>query len=316
MIFGLSTPIGIPVAMAEVYTLENGNSFTGEMATLDEDGFIINLDSGGFSKRTELVYLSQETLKKLANNPKYRGLVTPFIDFPEEDMKPPEINVRQPERIEVVEEAGSFFSSFSTPIGILFIVAIYLGNLLAAFEVAAYRGRPAALVCGLSIILPLVTPVIFLSLPAAEGSYADQGEEEEEIEHAGVDAGAPAPPSPPPTAGAPGVPAMGQGKLGLKKSGGAGAGAGKEAQVFTRNDTEFNRHFFETKFSEFFRVVPSPAIKDMVLDFKGPKKDFVARRVTRISANEIHLQLIDGKKEVSLGFGEIVQVRLRHKNDK
>ncbi len=308
LLFGFTATI----ATAEVYTLENGNSFEGEMATLDEDGFVVRLTIGGFSDRTELVYLSQETLKKLAENPKYAELVTPFIDLPEEDMKPPEIIVRQPERLTLPEEKPSFFSGFATPMGILFVVACYFGNLLAAFEVAAYRGRPAALVCGLSVILPVVTPIIFLSLPAAEGSYADQSEAEPEFEEQVEEA--PAAPAPPPTAGAPGVPAMGQGKLGLKKSA-AGPGAA-EAKVYTRSDTEFNRHFFETTFSEFFRVVPSASIKDMVLEFKGTKKEYVARRVSRISANEIHIQLIDGKKEVSVSFAEIVQVALKHKDAK
>ena len=301
---------------AEVFTLENGNTYEGEMATLDEDGFIVNLAIGNFSKRTELVYLSQETLRKLAQNPKFSQYVTPFIDLPEEDMKPPEIIVRQPERLTISDEPSSFLSSFTTPIGILFIIACYLGNLLAAFEVAAYRGRPAALVCGLSVILPVVTPIIFISLPAAEGSYADSSSDEEEYEEAPVEA-APSTPPPPPSAGAPGIPAMGQGKLGLKKSAaGPASTESSQATVYTRNDTDFNRHFFETTFSEFFRVVPTPAIKDMVLEFRGTKKEYVAKRVTRISSSELSIQLLDGRKEMAINFGEIVQVKLRHKNDK
>ncbi len=301
---------------AEVYTLENGNTFEGTMATLDEDGFIVNLDIGEFSKRTELVYLSQETLRRLAENPKYTDFVTPFIDLPEEDMKPPEIIVRQPERLTLPEEKPTFFSSFTTPMGILFIIACYLGNLLAAFEVAAYRGRPAALVCGLSVILPVVTPIIFLSLPAAEGSYADHGDADEDEYEPIVDEATPATPPPPSNEGSTGVPAMGQGKLGIKRGATPQAAAASAAKVYTRSDTDFNRHFFETNFSEFFRVVPTPAIKDMVLEFKGTKKEYVAKRVTRISANELHLRLIDGKTEMSLSFGEIVQVKLRNKNDK
>lgn len=303
-----------PAIKAEVFTLENGNTFEGTMAALDEDGFVVALKIGEFSKRTELVYLSQETLRTLAEDPKYSQFVTPFIDLPEEDMKPPEIIVRQPERLTLTEEPGSFLSSFSTPIGILFIIACYFGNLLAAFEVAAYRGRPAALVCGLSVILPIVTPIIFISLPAAEGSYADQGEEDQFVEE-NVEA-TPSTPPPPPSAGAPGVPAMGQSKLGLKKSAGPAEAAGSAAKVYTKSDTDFNRHFFETTFSEFFRVVPSPAIKDMVLEFRGTKKEYIAKRVTRISSNELHVQLLDGKNEMSISFGEIVQVKLRHKNDK
>ena len=299
-------------AKAEVFTLENGTKFEGEIARLDDDGFVVRLDIGGFSDLTELVYLSQETLKSLAVNPKWATHVTPFIDLPEEYMKPPEIIVRQPERLELPEDKPSFFGSFGTPIGILLVIGFYIANLLAAFEVAAYRGRPAALVCGLSVILPVIAPIIFISLPAAEGSYADHAEAEEEYEE--VEEGPSAPP-PPPTAGSPGVPAMGQGKLGLKKSAGPAVASGAtQEQVFNRNDTNFNRKFFEGSFSEFFRVVPTPAIKEQVLEFKTAKKEFVARRVTRISANEIHIQLVDGKKEVGVKFGEIVQVKQRHKN--
>ena len=195
------------------------------------------------------------------------------------------------------------------------MIAFYLGNLLAAFEVAAYRGRPAALVCGLSVILPVIAPIIFLSLPPAEGSYADHGESDSEFEPEEEPA-APTAPPPAPTAGSPGIPAMGQGKLGLKKSAAPQGGGTAQAKVYTRSDTDFNRHFFETTFSEFFRVVPSASIKDMVLEFKGTKKEYVAKRVSRISGNEIHLQLIDGKNEVGITFGEIIQVSLRHKNAK
>lgn len=307
LVFGLISPSGL----ADVFQLENGTTLEGTMATLDEDGFIVRLDIGEFSDRTELVYLSQETLRRLAENPKYAELVTPFIDLPEEEMKPPEITVRQPERLVRNEEPGSFVSSFGTPIGILFLLAFYAGNLIAAFEVAVYRARPPALVCGLSVILPVVTPIIFLSLPAAEGSYAEHEEDSEELVQAS-DAGAPPPPPPAATAGAPGVPAMGQAKLGLKKT--EASASGSEAKTYTRSDTQFNRHFFETTFSEFFRMVPSPSIKDMVLEFKSAKKELIAKRVSRISANEIHIQLVDGKNEVALTFGEILQVKLRHKD--
>ncbi len=309
--------IGVWTGKAETFLLENGTKYEGSLADINEDSFVVSrAEGGGYYDRTDLVYLSQETLRRLAENPDYTDFVTTYIDLPEEDMKPPEINVRPVERLPLPEERTSFFGSFASPMGILFIIAAYLGNLLAAYEVAAYRGRSSALVCGLSVILPVVTPIIFLSLPAAEGSYADvSAHEEEEVEE--EETAAPPPPPPPPSApAAPGVPQSGPAKLGLKKSAGPAGGGAATAKVYTRSDTDFNRNFFETTFSEFFRVVPSAAIKDMVLEFKGTKKEFVAKRITRISANELHIQLVDGKKEMSLSFGEIVQVKLRHKNDK
>lgn len=295
---------------AQTFTLENGNRFEGQIARLDENGFIVRLSIGGFSELTELVYLSQETLRMLAENPKYTELVEPFIDLPEEDMEPPQINVRQPNRLTLPDRQSGFLASFASPVGMFFIIVFYLGNLLAAFEVAVYRGRPAALVCGLAVILPVVAPIIFLSLPAVEWDEEETLTKEPEV----VFEEKIAPIPPPPSSRAPGIPTMGQSKLGLKKS--AAPTKGAEAKVFTRSSTEFNRHFFETTFPEFFRVVASPSIKDMVLEFKGPKKDVVARRITRISANELHLQLIATNKEIALGFGEILQVKLRHKDAK
>ncbi|MCS1407688.1 MAG: hypothetical protein M2R45_00848 [Verrucomicrobia subdivision 3 bacterium] len=311
LLFGFNASIG----RAEIFELENGNTLEGTLSILDEDGFIVRQTNGDFSKRTELVYLSQKTLKRLAQNPKYTELVTPFIDLPEEDIPPPEIIVRQPERLTREEGRISFLSTFWTPIGLLFIIACYLGNLLAAYEVAVYRGRSVPLVCGLSVILPVVTPIIFLSLPAAEGYYADHSAVDDEDE-VPVEAATPSSPTPRPLANL-GATTAGPSKLSLKQSAVPKKRAGVVTPTtHTRNDTEFNRHFFETTFSEFFRVVPTPAIKDMVLEFKGIKKEFIAKRVTRISANEIHIQLLAGKKEMSLGFGEIVQVRVRHKDDK
>lgn len=296
---------------AATFELENGNTFYGEVSTLDEDGLVIRMEEeiGGFSERIELVYLSQETLEWLAETPKYKPFVAPFIELPEEEMKQPKPIVPKPvDRLPRAPKESSFLSAFASPIGILFLLAFYLGNLLAAYETAIYRGRSVPLVCGLAVIAPVITPIIFLSLPAAEGSYADPSWEEEAEE---------APPPVPKEAPRPvGISANKPSKLGIRQSAAPKSGQEAAPSSHTRSNTEFNRHFFETTFSEFFRVVPPPSIKDMVIEFKGTKKELIAKRITRISANEIHLQLLSGKKEASMRFGEIVQVNLRHKNEK
>ena len=296
---------------AATFELENGNTFYGEVSKLDEDGLVIRMeDVGGFSERIELVYLSQETLKRLAQTPKYKPFVAPFIEMPEEETaQPPPIVLKHVDRLSRPPEESSFLSAFASPIGILFLLAFYLGNLLAAYETAIYRGRSVPLVCGLAVIAPVATPIIFLSLPAVEGSYASSSWEEEAEE-------APPPPKPKEEPRPVGISANKPSKLGLRQSAGTKSGQEATPSSYTRSDTEFNRHFFETTFSEFFRIVPSPAIKDMVIEFKGTKKELLAKRITRISANEIHLQLLSGKKEAAMRFGEIVQVNLRHKNEK
>jgi len=120
--------------------------------------------------------------------------------------------------------------------------------------------------------------------------------------------GPPPPPPPPPAPGAAAKPGLG---VGLAKKGGAAEG-GLEGQVFSSNDTEFTKSFFETTFSEFFRAVPSPKIKGLVLAFKTVKKEVVATRITRISAKDLFLRS-QGAQEVSLAFGEIMTIEVQRK---
>jgi hypothetical protein len=303
-----------PCHAAETYpfTLENGNVTEGRISVMDEESLVITKTNGTFTERIDLVYLSQDTLKYIQQHPEYikkgyHQYVDPFIELPEEEIEPPEITVRQPERMKRPDGKTTFFSTLTTPIGLLILVAIYLGNLFAAFEIAVFRGRPIPLVCGVSAVLPFIGPILFISMP---------GIETESTYDASYDDGfAAATESAPESAPAPGAPAAKSG-LGLAKGVGAGvggSGGGLAGSVFTKDDTQFNRSFIETKFSEFFRVVPSPSIKNLVLAFKTVKTEFVATRITRISGSDLHLQLQQGSKEVSIGFGEIVRIEVRNK---
>ncbi|MCZ7640764.1 MAG: hypothetical protein M5U12_34740 [Verrucomicrobia bacterium] len=70
---------------------------------------------------------------------------------------------------------------------------LYAANLLAAYEIARYRNRPVAVVCGLSALLPLLGPLIFLASPTLE-AHAGEGGMPLEVEEPGpavVGAGSP-----------------------------------------------------------------------------------------------------------------------------
>jgi hypothetical protein len=171
-----------PCQAAEPYpfTLENGNVTEGRISVMDEESMVIRRTTGTFSERIDLVYLSQDTLKYIQQHPEYiqKGyhvFVDPFIELPEEEIQPPEITVRQPERMERPDGKTTFFSTLTTPIGLLILGAIYLGNLFAAFEIAIFRGRPIPLVCGISAVLPFIGPILFISMPGieAESSYEE-----------------------------------------------------------------------------------------------------------------------------------------------
>ena len=107
---------------------------------------------------------------------------------------PPVINVRQPDRMEQPDGKTTLFSTLSTPVGFLLIFAFYAGNLLAAYEIAVFRGRPVALVCGLSAILPVIGPILFISLPGIES--VSQYDSEPLVDDTGAPGAPPAPAAP------------------------------------------------------------------------------------------------------------------------
>jgi hypothetical protein len=78
----------------------------------------------------------------------------------------------------------------------------------------------------------------------------------------------------------------------------------------------FNRRFFETKFSGYFGIVRREADRDKVLLVKTVHTLLVAERITRITANEVHFEVIrgDSRQEVMVPFAEIQEIQLKHKN--
>lgn len=289
---------------------------SGEVADGNDYGVAFRLDIGGFSKRISWSKFTQEALKALAEDPKIKPLVEPFIELPPEFTKPkpkPTIQVREVPRVDRPLGRTTFFSSFTTPLGLAILGLLYLANLVAAYEIAIYRNRPIALVCGLSALLPLLGPLIFLVSPSLEPVGEPESAEAEE-----APAGPAIPSGASPAAATSrkvGVPAPPAG-AGLRVAAVAKSGEKVEAKVFKRGDYTFNRRFVETQFSGFFRVVPTEAEKDMVLVVTTAKQEFVGKRISRISANDFFLQLLQtGGKEVGISFSEVAQIAIKHKDD-
>jgi hypothetical protein len=89
-----------------------------------------------------------------------------------------------------------------------------------------------------------------------------------------------------------------------------------EPIIFPRGEFSFNRRFFETKFAGFFRVIPTEAEKDLVLVIKASRGEFVGRRISRITPNELYLQVVkdNASAEEMIPFAEIAEVQIRHKD--
>jgi hypothetical protein len=295
------------------YHLTNGDIIDGDPASVTEDGVVFRLKIGGFSpKRIRWAKFTQESLVELSKDPKAKEFAEPFIDAPPESAQPEkkkrEFVVRKVDsRLPHYEKVG-FVEAWTTPGSLVMLFVLYAANLYAAYEIARFRGRPAGLICGVSAVFPVFAPLLFLSLPTLHEEHVDSAPAPEMAASA-----------PPPPAAAPESAHRAQGGgLGLAKAvkeEGSGGGA-MTPGVFKRGDFTLNRRFVETKFSGFFRVVPIEAERDLVLVIRTNKNEFVAKRVSRISANEMHVQLLHGAVEQQVPFADIVEFQIRHKDAK
>jgi hypothetical protein len=87
-------------------------------------------------------------------------------------------------------------------------------------------------------------------------------------------------------------------------------------QTFARGQFTFNRRFIETKFAGFFGVVRHGADKDMVLIVKAARGVFTCIRISRIAANDFHVEVHAGhaSEEIMIPFQEIKEIQLKHKD--
>ena len=295
---------------SEVYRLMDGTRYWGRVANFNEQGVVFLLDSGEFSRRVPWSKFDQETLKKMAKDPKLRPFAEPFIEIPPEKRpKPKPIVVHEPPRVPLPQNMVGVSQLFVTPIGLFMLMVVYLANLLAAYEIAFYRNRPVGLVCGLSAVFPGIAPLAFLVSPTMESEA--------------VPAEMPAEPAPAtPSAGASGgatsqqvLPSSGLRLATAKKE--SGAQPAVQRKVYDRSQYTFDRRFIETTFQDFFRMVPPPSIRDMVLVIKTPKREIVAKRISRMTGTDMYVipaQL--GAQEVRIRLGEISQIIIRHKDDR
>ena len=294
-------------APANEFVMSTGDILKGEIASANEDGLVVRLNIGGFSDRISWARLTQETIQNLVKIPQARAFAEPFLDVPL-DLKPKKAPIKKAftpkpvERIDLPPAKSDFMGVITAPAIVAILALLCLANLYAAFEVAKFRGRPVPLVCGVSALLPIVGPLVFLSLPSLH-DFSAGGETAHLSPEASAEHGAPPPPG-------------GSGALSMNK-GGKPVAAGLQPATYARSDTNFDRRFFETKFPGYFRMVLGDAEKEMVVVIKTVKDEYIARRFTRITGNEMHVQLArGGNADVAVTFSEITQVQLRHKDAK
>jgi hypothetical protein len=307
------------LAHAETYKLNTGESIEGEalLTSANDQGMQIKIAEGEY-KRVPWNSFSQEDLKTFAKNPKVEPLVEPFIEITQADkIKKTEVNIKQPPRLEQPPRQSLFAALFSSGLGVLLMLLLYAATIYAAYEVSIFRAQPPLLVCGLAAIpgFGLISPIVFVCLPTKVQS---SGAPTEEVAEPTAETA--------PTAVAAEAdvnPMLGTGvdhPAGLKLAHSDTEHQAKPAlpkpTVFQRGQFTFNRRFFETKFAGFFSVVRRDADKDMVLVIKSSRGEYAGQRISRIAANDLHLQVQRGHatEEVLIPFQEIQEITLKHKD--
>ena len=308
-------------ASAESFQLLDGKTITGEilLGSANDNGLQFRVDDNHY-ERVPWSNFTQDDLKKFQQNPKLAAMVEPFIEISQEEkLKKTEVKINPVPRLERPEARSLVGALFSSGLGLAIMLLLYAANLYAGYEVALFRARPPAVVCGVSAVLPVVGPIIFLSLPTvmdptraeaaaveAEGATAETGPTDS----------SPLAPEPSATHHEPAAP----GGLHISHASDAetapAGGALPATQIFQRGAYTFNRRFLETKFAGFFGVVRRDAEKDMVLIIKAARGEYHGTRISRISANDLHLQVVKGSasEEVLIPFTEIKEIQIKHKD--
>lgn len=269
--------------------MTDGSAFAGDILKFDDNGLLLRTTSDTY---TNLAWgrFSQESLKQLTANPKLKPLVEPFIE-PDPATRPAkaEIQINPVKRLERPDNPSLFGGLVKSSVGLVILLAIYLANLYAAYEVSLIRARPALQVIGLAAILPIAGPVIFLIMPMRVEKPVDLTED------AGLTA-------------APGVDKPKEEIQIVEASWKQDEKKKAEPQVFARGKFTFNKRFIETKFAGYFGTPKGDAVKN-AMELKTSKGQFTVERIAQIGASDVMFETKQSG-QITVPFTEILEIAL------
>ena len=287
----------LAAARADSFQLTDGSSVSGDIVTFNDNGLMLRMANDSY---TNLLWtkFSQDALAQLGKNPKIKALVEPFMETPPvKRAEKAEITIREVSRLELPPKQSLFAAFFSSPVGFVILLLLYAANMYAAYEIAVTSAYSTVLVMGVAAVLPILGPVIFLSMPAGKAA-AEPAMSHPEVE--------------PETFVLPGA----AGEIHVAESSWQKAAAPNEPQIFQRGQFTFNRRFFETKFSNFFSAVRRKADKDLVLVVKTAHTQITVQRITRIASDDVHFEILQGtaRQEIMVSFADIQEIQIVHKD--
>ncbi|MGP8202069.1 MAG: hypothetical protein ACLQU4_21490 [Limisphaerales bacterium] len=315
-------------ASAGSYTLADGTKVAGDPVSENENGVVLQTADGTDLERIPYDKFTQESIRALlaeAKTAREKALIDPFVEeLPQERAQRKEIIVKPIETPPRPTTHLGLMALFASPVGLTILLVLYGANLFAAYEVALYRRQPLSTVCGLAAVpfFGVLSPIIFLAMPGRQD--ANEAVEEQQTRFRATPPPAPDTAVPPEEGAA--ASAESQPIAALRGVGTVRQAPGPVAQetapalpepiVFRRGEFSFNRRFFETKLAGFFRLVPGDAERDMVIFIKSGRGDFTGRRITRITASELYLQVFhdNATADEMIPFVEVLEVQIRHKD--
>ena len=285
--------LGLAAAVfaAETLALKDGSSVSGDIVKFDDYEVMIHTTADSYTN-IPWPQFSQEALKQLATVPKYRPLAEPFIE-PTAAARPAkaDVSVHEVKRLPSPAQLHPSLIGglFQSSLGLFLLLLIYAANLYAAYEVAVVRGKPIGLVLGLSAVLPIVGPIIFLSQPMQV--VAEEAPPEADAAAAGA------------------APAPGQDQIQIVAASWQPSAEEKkpQPQVFTRGAFTLNKRFVETKFAGFIGEPKGDALK-FSMELKTLKATSAVVRIQQAGAVEVVLETPAGP--LTVPYADILEIKL------
>lgn len=297
--FGLWLILAARLFAAESLTQADGTSVSGDIVKSDDNGVMIHTTSDSYVT-IQWGQLSQDSLKHLADNPKLKQYVEPFIEPTAAERPPkPEIRVNPVTRMTLPEHPSIIGGMVGSSLGLFILLVIYAANLYGAYEVAIVRGKPVPLVIGVSAVLPIIGPIIFLSQPVKTASLDEPAPSE----------AAPGAPEAA-TGGAPAVP--GQEDIQIVSASWQGSQEEKkpEPQVFSRGKFTLNKRFIETKFAGYIGE-PKGDAKTYSMSIRTLKDKIAVECIKQVGPTEAIVETPNG--QLTVAFADILEIILTPK---
>jgi hypothetical protein len=290
----LALALRLSAAEPVTLTMTDGLSLSGDIVKFDDNGVLLRA-TGDIYTNLSWGRFSQATLKQLTSNPKLKPLVEPFIE-PDQSQRPAkaEIQVNPVKRMEM--PAPSLFGGLvHSGLGLFILLAIYLANLYAGYEVAIVRARPPFQVIGLAAVLPIIGPIIFLSMATKIEKPTEEPVNVSGQTPAGITAAAKA-----------------QEEIKIVEASWKQDEKKKvEPQIFARGKFTFNKRFVETKFAAYIGQPVGDALK-FTMSIKTSQGELTVERIAQVGATDAILETTE-RGQVTVPFPDIQEIKLTPK---